>query len=132
MEFDITQAAKNWLSGQPNYGVVISATNEEIQGREARFYSREHGSDWRLHPIMSVLCHYTYDSGSPIIQTQLESTTSNEQINVFSNAPQNRIPVLARLESTSSGQIFAVCWLLIVILWMSLLAKININGVQGQ
>ena len=46
MEFDITQAAKNWLSGQPNYGVVIPATNEEIQGRETRFYS--------CHPINNV------------------------------------------------------------------------------
>ena len=36
MEFDITQAVTNWLSGQPNYGVVISATNEQIKGREAR------------------------------------------------------------------------------------------------
>ena len=58
MEFDITQAARNWLSGQPNYGVVISATNEQIRGREARFYSRERGNDWRVHPLMSVLCSY--------------------------------------------------------------------------
>lgn len=58
MEFDITQAAKNWRSGQPNYGVVISATNEQKFGREARFYSRERGNDWRTHPMMSVLCSY--------------------------------------------------------------------------
>ena len=129
MEFDITQAAKNWLSGQPNYGVVISATNEEIQGREARFYSRERGSDWRVHPIISVLCHYTYDSGSPTIQTPLESTaaSSSERIivvfNSSNNAPQNQIPVpvFGRLECTSSGQILAVSWfqmLLTVVLWM--------------
>ena len=58
MEFDITHAAKNWRSGQPNYGVVISATNEQKLGREARFYSRERGNDWRVHPMMSVLCNY--------------------------------------------------------------------------
>ena len=75
MEFDITQAAKNWLSGQPNYGVVISATNEEIQGREARFYSRERKGDWRVHPRMTVLCHYEYESQASTIQT-LESTTT--------------------------------------------------------
>ena len=70
MEFDITQAAKNWLLGQPNYGVVISATNEEIQGREARFYSRERGNEWRDHPRMSVLCHYhDHDiPGAPTIE----------------------------------------------------------------
>ena len=135
MEFDITQAAKNWLSGQPNYGVVISATNEQIQGREARFYSHERGNDWRVHPIMSVLCHYKHDSGVPPIQTPLESTsseapqtqipsavsestssevpqtqTSDRIIVVFNcnEAPQNQIPV--PLESTSSGQIIAVSW----------------------
>ena len=58
MEFDITQAAKNWRSGQPNYRVGISVTNEQIFGREARFYSHERGNDWRIHPMMSVLCSY--------------------------------------------------------------------------
>ena len=58
MEFDITTAAKNWHSGQSNYGVVISATNENVSGREARFYSRERGTEWRVHPLMSVLCSY--------------------------------------------------------------------------
>ena len=112
MEFDITQAAKNWLSGQPNYGVVISATNEQVQGREARFYSRERGNDWCVHPIMSVLCHYKHDSGAPPIQTPLESTSSEApqtQIPVSestsSEAPQTQIPVL---ESTSSDRIIVV------------------------
>ena len=122
MEFDITQAAKNWLSGQPNYGVVISATNEQIQGREARFYSREHGNDWRVHPIMSVLCHYKHDSGAPTIQTPLQSTSgvTDRIIVVFnsSKVPQNQI--LAPLGSTSSGQIIAVSQfqMLLILLWI--------------
>ena len=55
MEFDITKAARKWLSGQSNNGVVISASNEDVLGREARFYSRERTSN---RPIMSVLCDY--------------------------------------------------------------------------
>ena len=78
MEFDITQAAKNWLLGQPNYGVVISATNEQIHGREARFYSREHGNNWRLHPIMSVLCHYSYNSGA-LPQLELQPVALSDE-----------------------------------------------------
>ena len=119
MEFDITQAAKNWLSGQPNYGVVISATNEQIQGREARFYSREHGNDWRVHPIISVLCHY---SGAPTIQTPLRSTSgvTDRIIVVFnsSKVPQNQIP--APLVCISSGQIIAVSQfqMLLILLWI--------------
>jgi hypothetical protein len=142
MEFDITQAAKNWLLGQPNYGVVISATNEEVLGREARFYSRERGNDWRVHPIMSVLCHYKYDSGTPTIQTpdQLESTSSDltpdplesissDRIIVefnSNNAHQNQIPVPR--ESASSGQVLVVSRFLmlsILSLWMLLIAKTN-------
>ncbi len=136
MEFDITQAAKNWLSGQPNYGVVISATNEEILGREARFYSRERGSDidWRVHPRMSVLCRYEYDSGAPTIQTPgpLESTSSDRIIVEFNSwtndAPQNQNLIPVPRESTSNGQILAVSrflMLLIISLWMLLIAITN-------
>ncbi len=29
VEFDITEAMRNWKSGQPNYGLLVWATNEE-------------------------------------------------------------------------------------------------------
>ena len=53
IEFDITKAARSWISGQKNNGLVISAENEDVFGREARFYSRERITD---PPRMSVLC----------------------------------------------------------------------------
>ena len=55
IEFDITKAARKWLSGHSNNGVVISATNEDVVGHDSRFYSHEHSNS---HPIMSVLCDY--------------------------------------------------------------------------
>ena len=29
MEFDITEAMRNWQNGDPNYGVLLMATNED-------------------------------------------------------------------------------------------------------
>ena len=40
-EFDITKAAKNWKTGQPNYGVLIWATNEDT---DIRFFSQKHST----------------------------------------------------------------------------------------
>ena len=56
VEFDITEAARNWKNGQPNYGVVILAINEDTsQGRDIRFYSHRHGE---YQPFMTVLSAY--------------------------------------------------------------------------
>ena len=55
IEFDVTKAARRWLSGQSNNGVLISASNENDLGREARFYSRERATN---RPLMAVLCDY--------------------------------------------------------------------------
>ena len=51
IEFDITEAARNWKEGQPNYGVVILATNEDVCGCDTRFYSHRHG---KHQPFMTV------------------------------------------------------------------------------
>ena len=53
IEFDITEAAQNWKAGEPNYGVVIWATNEDEDGRDVRFYSRERSTN---RPYLKVHC----------------------------------------------------------------------------
>ena len=55
IEFDITVAARNWKSGEPNYGVLVWATNENEKGRDIRFYSRER-TTCKLY--VNVLCDY--------------------------------------------------------------------------
>ena len=54
ISWDITTTATNWLNGQPNYGIVLSAANEDVLGRDIRFYSRERTRD--LVPYVDVLC----------------------------------------------------------------------------
>ena len=54
IQFDITEAAHNWKAGEPNYGVVLLAVNEDVHGRESRdtrFYSHRHGEH---QPFMTV------------------------------------------------------------------------------
>ena len=56
--FDVTDAVKNWRGGNPNYGVLLRATNENTEGRDIRFYSNRH-SDKTKHAFINVLCEYT-------------------------------------------------------------------------
>ena len=53
--FDITEALRNWQSGDPNYGVLLLATNENTLGRGIRFYSNASGNS-RQHAFVHVLC----------------------------------------------------------------------------
>ena len=55
MEFDITEVMRNWKYGDPNYGVLLLATNENALGRDTRFYSNAH-SDHTRHAYINVLC----------------------------------------------------------------------------
>lgn len=55
IEFDVTEAVRNWKAGDPNYGLLIWATNENDFGREARFYSKERR---KSKPYLNVLCDY--------------------------------------------------------------------------
>ena len=57
MEFDITEAMRNWRNGDPNYGVLLMATNENDLGRDIRFYSNA-DSDSTRHAFVNVLCDY--------------------------------------------------------------------------
>ena len=55
VQFDVTEAVSNWYNGEPNYGLLIWATNEEVEGRDFRFYSKE-VSDSSKRPILHALC----------------------------------------------------------------------------
>ena len=55
IEFDITETARNWKEGQPNYGVVVSVVNEDVCGRDTRFYSHRHSE---YQPLMTVFSAY--------------------------------------------------------------------------
>ena len=55
VEFDITKAIHHWQKGQPNYGVVIWATNEDTPGRDTRFASNA-SSDTNTHAYVNVFC----------------------------------------------------------------------------
>ena len=55
MEFDITEAMRNWRNGDPNYGVLLMATNENDLGRSIRFYSNAE-TDTTRHAFVNVLC----------------------------------------------------------------------------
>ena len=55
MEFDITEAMRNWQNGEPNYGVLLLATNENALGRDIRFASNA-DSDHSHHAYVNVLC----------------------------------------------------------------------------
>ena len=57
MEFDITEAMRNWQNGDPNYGVLLRATNENDLGRDVRFYSNAQSNTGR-HAYVTVLCDY--------------------------------------------------------------------------
>ena len=56
MEFDITEAMRNWQNGDPNYGVLLRATNENALGRDIRFYSNAE-TDTSRHAYVNVLCN---------------------------------------------------------------------------
>ena len=52
VQLDVTDASRNWLSGESNYGLLVYATNEDIIGYDLRFHSREMSSK----PFMTVAC----------------------------------------------------------------------------
>ena len=60
VEVDVTSAVNDWKAGQPNYGVVIWATNENIAGRDTRFASKSE-SDFTKHPYIVVICNSSGD-----------------------------------------------------------------------
>ncbi|KAK3748807.1 hypothetical protein QZH41_016019, partial [Actinostola sp. cb2023] len=60
VEFDVTRAVKSWVSGQPNYGLLVLAINENKYGRSVRFYSNAE-ADKNKHAFVNVMCDYSRD-----------------------------------------------------------------------
>ena len=56
VEIEVTSAVQDWKAGKPNYGLLIWATNEDTDGRDTRFHSKEY-SDSTKHPYMVVNCN---------------------------------------------------------------------------
>ena len=54
LAFDITETARNWVSGDPNYGIIVIDLNENLNGRDRRFWSREAAVEKR--PYLEVIC----------------------------------------------------------------------------
>lgn len=52
IEWDITSIVRNWIAGEPNYGVLLSASNETVLGREIRFYDQKNSSNEKPHLII--------------------------------------------------------------------------------
>ena len=59
---DVTSAVRNWKYGQPNYGLLLRATNEYRQGRDFRFYSNADRVSSR-HPYILVTCQSSSSGG---------------------------------------------------------------------
>ena len=55
VEFDVTDAVKNWRNGDSNYGVLLRATTEYTEGRGIRFFSKSHLESTK-HAFINVLC----------------------------------------------------------------------------
>ena len=56
IEFDVTKAMIKWKI-EPNYGLIVRATNEDTDGRELQFFSRDVPND-EYRPFVNVLCDY--------------------------------------------------------------------------
>jgi len=53
VEIDVTSAVKDWKAGEPNYGLLIWAINEDENGRDTRFFSKSYG-DSSKHAYIAV------------------------------------------------------------------------------
>ena len=56
VEIEVTSAVRDWKAGKPNYGLLIWATNEVINGRDTRFFSKSY-SDSSKHSYVLVNCN---------------------------------------------------------------------------
>jgi len=63
VELDVTRAVSSWLVGEPNYGLLMWALNENQDGRDIRFLSKE-SDDATQHAFVNVMCEYEGDEES--------------------------------------------------------------------
>jgi hypothetical protein len=57
VEFDVTRAVRSWARGNPNYGLLLWATDENLGGRDLRFASNA-DRDTKKHAFVNVMCDY--------------------------------------------------------------------------
>ena len=78
VQFDVTDAVKDWSSGVPNNGLVIRATNELVVGRSNRFASNGN-SDTSRHAYVLVHCSDEVGTHTPPSQQPytIPANTSN-------------------------------------------------------
>ena len=69
--FNITEAARSWVSGADNYGILVLDLNEDLDGRDRRFWSRE-GSAGNS-PYLEVTCGSNRTSGVSVNSCSLIS-----------------------------------------------------------
>ena len=79
VEFDVTVAVKNWLAGEPNYGLLVWDFTEDVDGRDLRFYSREQSDNYK-RPFLNVLCAPTYQQYPPLVCPSCTSTNTTKAI----------------------------------------------------
>ena len=71
VSFDITCMAQRWLTGDGNYGVLLSLANETRRGRQVHFHSKE--SKPEMRPFLRVKCW------SDFCASRLQRTGRKEQ-----------------------------------------------------
>ena len=89
----MTQAMKNWECEDPNYGLLVRATNEDKAGRNLPFYSREN-PECNRKPIIKVL--YKVKSRRYVFLPVRESTAIEGSL-VLGCKLENPINILERL-----------------------------------
>lgn len=57
VEFDVTNAVKSWINNGNNYGLLLRALDEDVDGRDLRFFSN-YEADATKHAFVNVMCDY--------------------------------------------------------------------------
>ena len=102
VEFDVTNAVKNWAGGVANNGLVIRATNELNLGRDIRFASNAM-SDSSKHAYILVHCASTGETTvSPAPSSSIAIHTSPKQSTILSHTSANPSTMLSHTSANPS------------------------------
>ena len=92
VEFDVTNAVKRWREGVPNNGLVISATNELVEGRDIRFASNAM-PDSSQHPYILVSVASSPNEESSWRQTSVIGSRESSAIETPVKSSSGYIPL---------------------------------------
>ena len=127
IEFDVTDAVKNWLGGDPNYGLLLWDVTENVDGRDIRFYSREN-TDIKKKPWLTVLCATDCSTSScrqryppppvcPVVNQQqsCQPETTTQFITQSQSCPTNsNIPTVGGFISVNRPYMFVLSAAIVV------------------